>query len=308
MEAHDPSPMKVALLGANSFLARTVQPQLISAGNQLGLFSRQPAAGVASATGWKYFKLPEFPAKARDLLMYDAVIFAVATGVQAKDRTPMAELYWTNALYPLRLMSELDDVGWRGRWISFGTYFEIGNGATSPLAEDAVLSSLRASPMAYCDSKRLLSRGTAFGKWSFPVHHFILPTIYGRSEDSARIIPYVVGCLTRGEAPNLSSGAQVRQYLHIRDVGRLVVETLAGRVPAGCFNVAPDSQLKVADLVRMVYHVLGHKMPPPFGTIETRDETMQYLALDAGRLHHVAGWSPEIKLEDGIFEYLNDSI
>ena len=298
--------MKVAILGANSFLARAILPTLAATGAELILFSRQPARAAGGI--WQRFDLPAFPVDSAVLAGADAIVFAVAAGVQRMAQ-PLDDgtLYWVNAGYPLRLMAELEIAGWKGRWISFGSYFEIGDHADAPLTEAGVLGSLRALPNTYCATKRMLTRGVVYGRWSFPLHHFILPTIYGPGEEVARLIPYVLDCLAKGETPRLSAGTQTRQYLHTADIARLLVHTLAGKLPAGCFNAAPADCLTVADLVRTIYRVAGCKLAPPFATVTTRDESMRFLALDATRLQAAAGWRAERSLEDGVRDYLSGS-
>ena len=293
----------LALLGAGSFLGRSIYPLLEKSGVHVTCFSRRP---VPFCKRWRRLVLPDFPVSLDELRDYEVIVFAVAAGVQSTGSLPdLPLLYWINAFYPLQIMSQLDVSGWKGRWISFGSYFEIGCGADKPLDEEGVLGSLGTSPNQYCATKRALSRGVAFGRWSFAVHHFILPTIYGVGEENSRIIPYVFGFLRNGQVPKLSSGTQVRQYLHTRDIGDLVLRTLAGEVRPGCFNAAPDNHIQIRELVCSIYSLFGSDTPPAFGSLETRDESMRFLALNGHRLRDVSGWSPRVTLHDGLKEYMD---
>jgi len=266
-------------------------------------FSRHPADLDEPGETSRLFDLPDRPVSAVELLEFDVILYSVGAGVQAREQIAPVDLYYANAAYPLRLLSELEAAGYRGRWISFGSYFEIGEGASSPETELGVLNSRHSVPNAYCDSKRVLSRVLAYGRWRASVHHFILPSLYGAGEDSARLIPHVLASLRSGDNPPLSAGTQVRQYLHVSDVAQLLVKVISGGVPPGIFNLAPTTVHSVREVVQLVFDVSGSSRPPQFGALKTRDQSMQYLALDGAALLGATGWRPEVGLREGIEEY-----
>ena len=41
---------------------------------------------------------------------------------------------------------------------------------------------------------------------------------YGPWEDPSRLVPYVMGCCLRGEAPRVTAGSQPRDCIHVDDV------------------------------------------------------------------------------------------
>ncbi len=298
--------MRIAILGSSSFLVRSALSEWCGQGHEVTLFSRKEPAALPTGTRWLSFALPDQPVQAEALAGYDAIIYAVAAGVQSGSGATADELYFANAVYPLRLLAELARASFVGKWISFGSYFEIGD-APQPCAfdEPAFLGALFRVPNAYCDAKRFLSRGLAFGHWPVRVHHFVLPTIYGYGEERARVIPYVVDCLQRGVVPALSAGMQKRQYLHVSDAARLVGRAINESLPTGVLHAAPVGALSVGDIVRTVFRCLGRTDEPVFGTVNTRDETMRHLELDGRALLALIGWSPTVSLEEGIVSYIS---
>jgi nucleoside-diphosphate-sugar epimerase len=296
--------MKVALIGANSFIARNLYVVLAAEGVQLTLYSRlQP--NHAPLARWRRFSSPEWPPRIIDLLEFDVIVYTAATGVQRSSAPPdAANLLQVNASLPLQLAAELNCQKWRGRWISFGSYFEIGEQSERPFSEEEVIHSNGPSPGPYCDTKRALTRGLAAQRWQMPLHHFILPTIYGANEDRLRLIPYVLDCLSSGTPPQLSAGSQIRQYLHVSDLCRLLLLALSGQVPPGILNAAPRECISVAEVVRAIYALTGRRAEPPFSTAVTRDEGMRFLALSPERILATSSWRVNRDLNDGLRDYL----
>lgn len=56
--------------------------------------------------------------------------------------------------------------------------------------------------------------------------HFILPTIYSEYEDQNRLIPYMLRAIKNGEKLSFTSGEQVRQYLYVDEVPRMIEDAL----------------------------------------------------------------------------------
>jgi nucleoside-diphosphate-sugar epimerase len=295
--------MKVALIGSNSFIARNLAMALAAEGISLTRYSRLPPSPDLPGK-WQRFSPPEWSPQLRDLLDADSVIYTAAAGVQrASTAVDDESMLYINASLPLQIASALSSHGWNGRWISFGSYFEIGEQSTCPASEEDVVNAQGPSPGPYCDTKRALTRSLAAQPWQMPLHHFILPTIYGANEDPLRLIPYVLGCLSSGTTPKLSSGLQVRQYLHISDLCRLLVLTLSNQIPPGILNAAPSESISVAELVRAIYAHAGQRSEPPFSSTATRDESMRFLALNPERIMSNTDWRALRTLRDGIHDY-----
>ncbi len=54
--------------------------------------------------------------------------------------------------------------------------------------------------------------------------------LYGEGEDARRLVPYLRAKLAAGEPAELTSGRQIRDYLDVREAGRLIVETALGAI------------------------------------------------------------------------------
>ncbi|RYE22510.1 MAG: NAD(P)-dependent oxidoreductase [Sphingobacteriaceae bacterium] len=300
--------MKVAIIGSNSLLASYLVEKLLEQEtNQLALFGKSDTLANSPANlGFTYFRYPEQQLDFSALLGYDIIIYCAAAGVQANVQLETSLIYEVNAFLPIRIITYLNDKGFAGKWISFGSYFEIGNN-TNELAftEAEVVASGLALPNHYCSSKRLLTKFISHKLFTLKVFHFILPTIYGAAESPARLIPYIVTALKEDRMLQLSAGTQVRQYLHCKDVASLVSLVAQEEYPADIYNIVNDAPMQIAELVRAVFSRFGKDASPFLGTLATRDESMKYLALNNSKIVDlISNWKPLIRLEEGIDEYI----
>ncbi|MEL0082824.1 MAG: NAD(P)-dependent oxidoreductase [Gammaproteobacteria bacterium] len=52
--------------------------------------------------------------------------------------------------------------------------------------------------------------------------------LYGEGEDPRRLVPYIRNSLKAGKVANLGTGNQIRDYLNVREAGRMIVEEALG--------------------------------------------------------------------------------
>ncbi|MCG8320866.1 MAG: NAD(P)-dependent oxidoreductase [Cytophagales bacterium] len=293
--------MKIVILGAHSFLAQAVIRQLnADPSHELVLYGSY----TREDDHRKYYRIPETSLEISTLSGFDAIVYCAGAGVQSNKKYPKNIIYEVNAFEPIRIINLLNETGYSGKFISFGSYFEIGDYPYErPLAEEEVLLSAYPVPNDYCLSKRVFSRyiqnQTDF---SFDSLHFILPNIYGYGENENRLIPYLVRSITNGEKLALSSGVQIRQYLHVDDIARAVTTGLGNEIK-GVFNLGSHEIISIKQLVAEVVKVSGEQVEAEFGAVNQRDQGMKYLALNFERAADTLKFHPEISLEEGIKGY-----
>ncbi len=97
------------------------------------------------------------------------------------------------------------------------------------------------------------------------------------------------------------TGAPLREFLYVDDVGRAVVFCLervhAADVPDGMLNVGCGEDLAIRDLAVLVQQVVGYDGPVEWDAAKP-DGTPRKL-MDVSRLRGL-GWKPRVGLEDGI--------
>lgn len=305
--------MKIAIIGATSFLGKTLISELKEGKHDLYLFSRVNSFDWMPSLSWTCYDYPSTPLNYATLTSFDVIYYCAGAGIQPKHQDNTAQIYELNAFEPIRLATALKELKYTGKLITFGSYFEIGNHQEErSYTENELASHRNPLPNAYCTAKNLLTRfvDTALrteNNLSFSFQHFVLTNIYGATENNNRLIPYIIQSSIKKEALSFTSGEQQRQYTHIRDVTYFLAQHLKNN-QSGIFNLTTDKVISVREMIEKVLQVVEEelKIQPQasFGTTDKRDISMKYLALNTSHLQNCFNFEPQISLEQGIKEYI----
>ncbi|MBO0357378.1 NAD(P)-dependent oxidoreductase [Hymenobacter sp. BT186] len=300
----------ISIIGSNSFLASYLIEEFGDDETiELNLFARRKTehAVCKARVNQLPFNYPVDDLNLASLLASDVIIYCAAAGVQAASSlTDIDEVYAINAFLPIRIITYLSANSFSGKWISFGTYFEIGdNAALQSYSEEEIVASNLSVPNHYCCSKRLLTKFIDCRQFTIQAWHLVLPTIYGAKENKQRLIPYVIEMLKKQELPLLSAGTQIRQYVHCLDVVKLLRIIIDENPPYGIYNVTAAETLAIKDLVKAMFSLFGQDPKGSLGARNSRDESMQVLQLESTKIGRaIPSWSPRIRLQEGLQEYL----
>lgn len=311
-----PCTMSIAIIGATSFLAKTLLQQWETAAEKptFHCYSRQ-ALPLSPPHQWKAYAYPSTPLEIEALLECEVIYFCAGAGIQPQHTDGQAAIYGLNAFEPIQLAVGLQEAGYEGKLVTFGSYFEIGDQPhQQPYTTAALASHRNPLPNAYCKAKNLLTRFAdgqllpTAAPLPYCWQHFILTNIYGAEENANRLIPYIVQSSFKGEALEFTAGVQQRQYTHIRDVADFLIQTVDNK-EAGVFNLTAPEVYTVRTVIEKVLAALEKRMgkapQAQFGALTKRDVTMQYLALEMEGQPTGLNFVPSISLEEGIEEYLD---
>jgi len=295
--------IKTAIIGSSSFLGSYIITDLEKEKYELTLFSREK-------TNYKHLFLPfAYPNSIPDysvFLDYDIIIFAAAGGVQSSKKYSLDEIYALNTFVPITLSNFLDENDFKGKFISFGSYFEIGaQDELKQFTETEVALANFEVPNHYCLSKRLLTRFVNDSLSKINHYHIILPSIYGKNENENRLIPYLIQSLESHKKLELTAGTQIRQFLHVKDVSQFVLMICNQSIEKGVYNLASDHYNWVKDVVETVFNHFGKDFSDVLGKIQRQDESMQVLLLDNSKAIKT-GWKPKVDLKEGILDYFKN--
>jgi len=88
--------------------------------------------------------------------------------------------------------------------------------------------------------------------------------LYGEGEDGRRLVPYLRARLEAGECAELTGGNQIRDFLDVREAGRLIVQTaLGGR--QGAVNICSGIPVTVRELAGRIADEHGRRDLLRFG-------------------------------------------
>ncbi len=291
-------------MGGSSFLGSYLSKLLVSEGWFLVRTFRTEPPSLSQDILFN----PDTDLSDIDYHAYDLIVNCISTGVQRNGREENRGIYFANLVFPILLIEHLKTIKYRGSIILFGSYFEIGNTqhSTSFSEEDIVRSH---DPLfnAYAVSKRLQTQYVAQalgGALPFELYHFILPTIYGKGENSQRLIPYLIEKLKSNQIPNLTGGTQVRQYLYVKNAIAYIYMMIENKkIPADIYNLPADLTIDVKGLAIQIKSILESQIEINFGGYESGDTGMKRLVLNTKKIEKYAPYCPAFSFRQSILEY-----
>ena len=88
--------------------------------------------------------------------------------------------------------------------------------------------------------------------------------LYGEGEDERRLMPYLRARLAAGEPAELSNGTQIRDYLDVREAGRMIAECALGS-EQGSVNICSGTPVTVRALAERIADEFGRRDLLRFG-------------------------------------------
>jgi nucleoside-diphosphate-sugar epimerase len=122
---------------------------------------------------------------------------------------------------------------------------------------------------------------------------------YGPFEHPDRLVPSVTRQLLAGRPAETTAGAQVRDFVHVRDVGTALAALLDSDV-SGSVNVGSGRGRSVAEVATTVARALGREDLLRLGALPMRQDEPAAVVADIRRLEDEVGFVPSIDLESGV--------
>lgn len=272
--------MKISILGTNGFLSNAIGKYANEHGWQLDMY------GLAKPEGLHYDSFNDINLMDKDLdcapmLDSDIIIYAIGAGIQSNLNEGADLIYALNVTAPVTICNKLKALQYKGVFVTFGSYFELGEtDLQRPATEEDIINANAPAPTDYVVSKRMLTRFVTSYKHEFTHWHFILPTIYGPGENPKRLIPYTINAIKNGEELHFTSGEQVRQYLFVDDVVKVIDLVYDKKIPSGVYNISGCEVLTVHEIVEIIHDCLKVSIPKGcFGSVKRSDVQMKKLSL-----------------------------
>lgn len=296
--------MKISILGTNGFLSTAIAKYANQRQWKLNIYGRREPTGHDFNTFYNVdFMKDELDYST--LVDSDIIIYAIGAGIQSNRNEGPDLVYGLNVSVPVSICNKLKEIDYRGNFITFGSYFEIGETIERhPFTEKEILKSTYPAPNDYAVSKRMFSSFVSSYKHGFTHWHFYIPTIYGAGENPNRLIPYIVKAIRNNETLHFTSGDQVRQYIHVSEIPQIIELCFRNQIPSGLYNIAGNETLSVKDIVTTIHDELGQELQQKcFGSVNRTDVGMKYLALDDNKIKKYISFCPLITIKKSINEY-----
>lgn len=296
--------MKISILGTNGFLSTSIAKYANSANWTLDMYGLEEPVAHKYDNFYKV-NLMESELDCSRLMDSDLIVYAIGAGIQADLKEKYHLVYNLNVTVPVAICNKLKELNYRGRLVTFGSVFEIGETKEVRFfSEEDVITSTCPAPNEYTVSKRMLSAFVYSYRHEYTHWHFYIPTIYGAGENPKRLIPYVINAIRSGESLHFTAGDQTRQYIHVNEVPRMLELAIEKDLPSGVYNIQGVETLTVKEIVTKIHTAMGKAVPDGcFGSVQRADVGMKYLALDGKKLHDATGFEATIRIEDVINTY-----
>ena len=118
------------------------------------------------------------------------------------------------------------------------------------------------------------------------------------------VVPIFIDLLSRGIQPTIyGTGQQSRDFVHVHDVARLLVEVATNEWPnpsQSIYNVGTGKAVTVIELASHIHKLTGSGSPfePAFQSEREGDIERSVASIVA--IENDLGWKPEIQLEEGL--------
>jgi nucleoside-diphosphate-sugar epimerase len=230
----------------------------------------------------KYFKTNLLEAKLdfEELVKSDLIVYASGAGIQSNLSESYNDIYYLNTLMPISICKELSNLSFKGTFVTFGSYFEIGNNSNEVKFSEVALSNSSLSvPNDYCISKRLLTKYVISANNTFKHIHLVLPTIYGEREGIHRLIPYTISNIKNNEIPQFTNGEQIRQYLYVGDIPKIIFHLMENNIE-GMLNLPGEETYSIREIIHKIFKYYNLECSNMnFGTASRPDVGMLNLQL-----------------------------
>lgn len=296
--------MKVSILGTNGFLSNTIARYCNKHGYSLDMYGLEKPTSC-QFDNFNTADLIKNKLDYSDLITSDIIIYCIGAGIQSNLKESCSLIYELNVNSPVRICNDLKLHNYQGVFISFGSFFEIGEtDQRTPFTERDIIDSRFSVANDYSVSKRMFSKFVSSYKHDFTHWHFFLPTIYGEGENPLRLIPYTINSIKNKTAIHFTSGEQIRQYLYVEEVAKIIDISYQKELKSGFYNIEGPDTISVRELVKLIYSYFGEQIPIDCFGSETRlDVGMKYLSLNGTKLESFIDYKPSIKIMSQLDKY-----
>jgi nucleoside-diphosphate-sugar epimerase len=128
--------------------------------------------------------------------------------------------------------------------------------------------------------------------------------VFGEDEPSEKLISATINRLQNGEKVLLLSETQIRDFLHVADVGEAFVALLESEV-SGAVNIASGKEIEVRDIIKNIAKILQKEDLLEFGEPQNAVDYPPQLVAETRILNHEVGWQPAKSFDERLKQLIS---
>jgi UDP-glucose 4-epimerase len=125
--------------------------------------------------------------------------------------------------------------------------------------------------------------------------------VYGPAQaDPNKLIPYVISAFLRKEAPRLSTGSRLIDWVYVEDVVDAFLLAAQSEACVGqAIDIGSGMQISIKDTVALIAKIVGSVPEPQYGSIPDRPFDFDQFA-DIQQASQLLCWEPSTSLDAGL--------